>query len=234
MSLRQTEQEQIDLITSMTMNINMDDVDRPVETTNDFVDLHDMDDPNSPILGQTMKKSNNNNQNNNNNNSNDNNNQGFLTKCFKIESYQAYFDIDTKSELNRIRKALVPFGYNNKFIDDDINEKPDLYGPFWIITTLAFLMAAMGNLAKFFSNNPDTKWDGDIKKITTAATVFYSIGVIIPFIIYCILINSNKNNNNNNNNEYESYTPPTLITLLSLYGYSLAPFVPACVKYLYI
>jgi hypothetical protein len=43
---------------------------------------------------------------------------------------------------------LVPF--NPKFFD--ISEKtPDLYGPFWIYTTLVFIIAAAGSLAKYIS-----------------------------------------------------------------------------------
>jgi hypothetical protein len=41
---------------------------------------------------------------------------------------------------------LIPF--NTKFYDIS-HKNPDLYGPFWIYTTLIFIMAASGSLNKY-------------------------------------------------------------------------------------
>jgi hypothetical protein len=44
---------------------------------------------------------------------------------------------------------LIPF--NPKFYD--LSEKsPDLYGPLWIYTTLIFIIAAAGSLAKYLKD----------------------------------------------------------------------------------
>jgi hypothetical protein len=51
----------------------------------------------------------------------------------------------------RLLHSLVPF--NPVFFD--ISEKsPDLYGPFWIYTTLIFIIAASGSLAKYIKGAP--------------------------------------------------------------------------------
>mmetsp|Transcript_9875 Transcript_9875/g.15013 ORF Transcript_9875/g.15013 Transcript_9875/m.15013 type:complete len:296 (-) Transcript_9875:128-1015(-) len=137
-------------------------------------------------------------------------------KCWHVEYYQTYFDVDTKDELHRLRKALFPFR-SGAFYDPDLNEKPDLYGPFWITTTLAFLMAAMGNFAAYINTTAESvgAWSGDITRITEAATFLYTETTMVPILLYIVL---------------RSYSESKgMIELLSLYGYSLMPFVVACV-----
>ena len=34
-------------------------------------------------------------------------------------------------------------------LSDEIKENPDLYGPFWIMTTLVFVLACMGNITAY-------------------------------------------------------------------------------------
>jgi hypothetical protein len=64
-----------------------------------------------------------------------------------------YFNVTTADVTSRLLHSLVPF--NPKFYD--ISEKtPDLYGPFWIYTTLVFIIAAAGSLAKYI-NGDSTK-----------------------------------------------------------------------------
>ena len=43
--------------------------------------------------------------------------------------------------------------YFNKSFYKIVNDKPDLYGPFWIYTTLIYVMAAGGALSYYFTNN---------------------------------------------------------------------------------
>jgi hypothetical protein len=45
---------------------------------------------------------------------------------------------------------MIPF--NPKFYDIS-HKKPDLYGPFWIYTSLIFVIAASGSLTKYLENN---------------------------------------------------------------------------------
>jgi len=65
--------------------------------------------------------------------------------CFNIDFLKPYFDITTDELKERLIHSLIPF--NPKFYD--ISQKnPDLYGPFWIYTTLIFVIAASGSLTK--------------------------------------------------------------------------------------
>eukprot|EP00484_Ammonia_sp_Unknown_P001575 CAMPEP_0197021728 /NCGR_PEP_ID=MMETSP1384-20130603/2675_1 /TAXON_ID=29189 /ORGANISM="Ammonia sp." /LENGTH=231 /DNA_ID=CAMNT_0042449631 /DNA_START=90 /DNA_END=782 /DNA_ORIENTATION=+ len=137
-------------------------------------------------------------------------------KCWNIEYYQPYFDIDTSDELQRLKKALFPFA-GGEFLDKELNEKPDLYGPFWITTTLAFLMAAMGNFAAYINTTDETvgEWSGDITRISEAATFLYTGSSIVPILMYIVLRTYDENKG--------------LVELVSLYGYSLMPFIASCI-----
>jgi hypothetical protein len=33
-----------------------------------------------------------------------------------------------------------------------IKPNPDFYGPFWVLTTIIFLLSSTGNLSRYFSN----------------------------------------------------------------------------------
>jgi hypothetical protein len=60
-----------------------------------------------------------------------------------------YFNVTTADVRSRLLHSLIPF--NPKFYD--ISEQtPDLYGPFWIYTTLIFILAAAGSLAGYLQD----------------------------------------------------------------------------------
>ena len=66
-------------------------------------------------------------------------------KCCNIDFLQVYFDITTDELAERLYNSVIPL--NSKFYD--ISQKnPYLYGPFWIYTTLIFVIAASGSLTK--------------------------------------------------------------------------------------
>eukprot|EP00958_Prasinococcus_capsulatus_P025776 scaffold4454_cov411-Prasinococcus_capsulatus_cf.AAC.8 len=92
---------------------------------------------------------------------------------FSVLRYQQYFDVDTRDVVYRIREAVL-YPHRGDFLDKVrltgctcrgmtawrcclyhsdswISVSPDLYGPFWIATTLVFVTAAMGNYAVYLS-----------------------------------------------------------------------------------
>jgi hypothetical protein len=79
--------------------------------------------------------------------------------------------VTTADVRSRLLHSLVPF--NPKFYE--ISEKtPDLYGPFWIYTTLIFVIAASGSLAKYLQDIPTKNFFQQFVPIA-AAIVTYSI-----------------------------------------------------------
>jgi len=139
--------------------------------------------------------------------------------CFSIKFYQPYFDIDTESELLRLKRSLQ--FWDRPFFRTELNEKPDLYGPFWIATSLAFMMAAFGNFARFINSEKDAReaWHSDVEKISNAAWGLYLSLLFIPLLIKGIMSYSGVS----------KAQIPSVIELVSLYGYSLFAYVPACV-----
>lgn len=100
---------------------------------------------------------------------------------WSVGFFQNYFDVDTDQVLNRLYGAMVPYPKN--FLQHHINGKPDLYGPFWICTTLVFSIAITGNLANYLqagAANENYHWKYDFHAVTLSATVIYSYAWIVP------------------------------------------------------
>ena len=93
--------------------------------------------------------------------------------------------------------------------------EPDLYCPFWIVTTLIFVLAITGNLVDYLNSNAnDMVWSYDFEKISLAATVFYLSLIIFPVGVYLAL------------RKLSAGRP--LVNIISLYGYSFAIYIPIC------
>eukprot|EP01083_Nonionella_stella_P243022 847193_1 len=204
----------------LELSHDADDVSKPVENDEMGLFNYDMNYETQPMLGNNINNKNDQrnisgniavnieqkDMKNGNEKNNENNENNVSANCWNIQYYQPYFDVDTNQELQRLRKALLPF-MSGEFFDTELNEKPDLYGPFWITTTLAFLMAAMGNFSAYINTNEDriAEWNGDITRISEAATFLYTGSSIVPILLYIILKTYN--------------VKFTLIQLISYYGY---------------
>lgn len=135
---------------------------------------------------------------------------GWLQR-FTVGAYKPYFDVDTSDVLDRIKESLFPFKGS---FTEKIADNPDLYGPFWICTTLIFVAASIGTFVTYIAHMLKKKdWDYDINLVTWSAGVFYGYVTIVPLGLYLIL-------------KYFS-APSGLVQLFCLYGYSLFIFIPA-------
>ncbi|RAL39423.1 hypothetical protein DM860_002956 [Cuscuta australis] len=134
---------------------------------------------------------------------------GWLS-AFTVAAYKPYFDVDTSDVLERIKDSLIPFG---GAFTEKTSSSPDLYGPFWICTTLIFVAAAIGTFVTYLAHKIQNKeWDYDINLVTWSACVFYGYVLIVPLCLYVVL-------------KYLS-APASLVQLFCLYGYSLFVFIP--------
>ncbi|XP_058738582.1 uncharacterized protein LOC131610609 [Vicia villosa] len=137
--------------------------------------------------------------------------QGGWLRNFAVAAYKPYFDVDTSDVLERIIDSLFPF---RGTFNEKTSTNPDLYGPFWICTTLIFLAASMGTFVTYIAHKlKDQEWNYDINLVTWSAGLFYGYVTIVPLCLYVIL-------------KYFS-VPAGLVQLLCLYGYSLFIFIPA-------
>ncbi|KAJ1417109.1 Yip1 domain [Sesbania bispinosa] len=137
--------------------------------------------------------------------------QGGWIRTFTVAAYKPYFDVDTSDVLERIKDSLFPF---RGTFNEKTSTNPDLYGPFWICTTLIFVAASIGTFVTYIAHKlKDKEWDYDINLVTWSAGLFYGYVTIVPLCLYVIL-------------KYFS-APAGLVQLFCLYGYSLFVFIPA-------
>ena len=135
---------------------------------------------------------------------------------WSITYYQPLFDVDTLQVLNRIKGALLPRPKGAFF--ELIAPNPDLYGPFWIATTLIFTMAMVHGMATYLAFTPSAAkktWTYDFSKLTLAGSVVYSYVTLLPLLFWLLL------------RYYEA--SKKLVEVLCIYGYTLAVFVPVSV-----
>jgi len=129
--------------------------------------------------------------------------------------FQRYFDVNTRQVIGRVGRSLLPISH--PFFPPP--EKPDLYGPFWVCFTLVFLMAATGNVASYFafSSQKDVAAQENlaIEKLSIAATVFSFTIFIVPLLVWVVLGHVGVSK--------------SFVEIMSLYGYSLSIYIPACV-----
>ena len=77
--------------------------------------------------------------------------KSYIDKILCIFSFiRPYFKVTFNDIKTRIIKSFIPI--NNSFFDIAV-ERPDLYGPFWIYTTLIYVIAAGGALSYYFTNS---------------------------------------------------------------------------------
>jgi len=137
-----------------------------------------------------------------------------------ITYYQPLFDVDTVQVLNRVKGSLLPRPRGAFF--ELIAANPDLYGPFWVATTLIFAMAITGNLASYLAfvpkmtdNGKMGRWQYDFTQLTVAGSVIYSYVTLLPLLFWLLL------------RYYEA--SKKLADVLCIYGYTMAIFVPISV-----
>lgn len=132
-------------------------------------------------------------------------------RAFTVGAYKPYFDVDTSDVLDRIKDSVLPF---SGIFNEKNSDRPDLYGPFWICTTLIFVAAAIGTFVTYLAHKlKNQEWEYDINLVTWSAGLFYGYVLVVPICLYVIL-------------KYFS-APSGLAQLLCLYGYSLFVFIPA-------
>eukprot|EP01092_Planopodium_desertum_P002803 TRINITY_DN1446_c0_g1_i1.p1 TRINITY_DN1446_c0_g1~~TRINITY_DN1446_c0_g1_i1.p1 ORF type:complete len:350 (-),score=29.87 TRINITY_DN1446_c0_g1_i1:102-1151(-) len=133
-------------------------------------------------------------------------------KCWQAAFYQPWFNVDTADVLKRAVRSLWPF---SPTFYEFIAPGPDLWGPFWIATTMIFLMAATGNSATFLSyflHHNGGAWEYDFKKVTFGAAAIYGYLLIIPLILWGIM--------------KWRLVPIRLVSVMCCYGYSMSIYLP--------
>jgi len=68
-----------------------------------------------------------------------------------------------------------------------IRPNPDFYGPFWILTTLIFLLSSTGNLSRYFENWERDEYIFKLELVRYGVVILYSFGFGLPILLYFVM-----------------------------------------------
>ena len=125
--------------------------------------------------------------------------------CFAI--FKKYFQITSQDFILRFLNSLIPF--NNKF-QNLVKDKPDLYGPIWIYSSLIIIISATGSLTRTFQGNNNKNFFQEFVPI--AGVVIYGVGFGLPILIAFLMKIFG--------------TSLTFASVICTYGYSFSIFLP--------
>lgn len=129
-------------------------------------------------------------------------------KYWSLQFFQPYFDVTTALVVNRLMR-VVKAHKSEDFFDGLI---PDLYGPYWIITTLICVLTISGNTATYLTLGPKN-FNAHLSLLVSSASLVYSLALAVPIAAFCLFKHSDS--------------PVKFLPLLSIYCYSFLPFLPA-------
>jgi len=107
---------------------------------------------------------------------------GFWT----VEYYQPYFDVDTSTVLKRCYATLLPLSPTYPSLTSGC----DLYGPFWVSTTLILALFLSSSLAASISkylSSPNAQYDYNFGLLGLAATLVYTYSFGVPLALWLAL-----------------------------------------------
>lgn len=144
---------------------------------------------------------------------------------WSFEYYQRFFNVETHHVKQRIIGSMLPWPGKN-FIHVYLRRNPDLYGPFWICTTLVFATAISGNISNFLVHRgkPNFKYTPEFQKVTIAATLIYSYAWLVPLALWGFLLWRN--------NKIMNLVSYAFMEIVCVYGYSLSIYIPAVVLWI--
>lgn len=83
--------------------------------------------------------------------------------------YAQFFDVDTSEVLRRCQAAIFP---RANFLDV-LDGNPDLYGPFWIATTVVLILFLTGTISRWLAHRGDQYYAYDFTLLSGAAGLIY-------------------------------------------------------------
>ena len=131
-----------------------------------------------------------------------------LDKC--KESFGRYFNVELIDIKQKLKGALIPF---NKSFYQSIEINADLYGPFWIFTTIIFLIALIGNFSSYMHAEDKNKFVYDYNHVPHAIFIIYGFGFGAPILLWLIM-------------KFIFRIDIDLITNICIYGYSYTILIP--------
>ncbi|KAG0198489.1 hypothetical protein BGX28_008055 [Mortierella sp. GBA30] len=128
---------------------------------------------------------------------------------WSVEYYSKFFDVDTAQVLERCMASIIP---KDNFLDV-MGGSPDLYGPFWISTTVIFVLFVTSSIVDSINAYlTQSIYAADIRQLTFAFGTIYTYAFLVPAMIWGAT-------------KYFG-CQPDLLEMLALYGYGLTIWIP--------
>ncbi len=126
---------------------------------------------------------------------------------FSVIYYRSFFDLDTDDFIKRSIEALNVT--SKETFGDVVNQRPDLYGPIWITSTVVFILFFATTLIGMFQQSGSEKYNYDFKLLSSSAGLLFSYTLITPIVLYLLT-----------NFYFKISSAPSAVFFISLYGYS--------------
>ena len=131
--------------------------------------------------------------------------------------------------VDRIATSMIPKRASGSYLKLNIGTTPDLYGPIWIVITLIFTIGISGNIASYLqSAGHKFEWHYNFHLVSYASSAIITYVLLVPLALWAFLRYTVKNEEIDMDIE-ESPFIPSLLSLLCLYGYSLAVYIPVSI-----
>ncbi|KAG0036278.1 hypothetical protein BGZ82_004437 [Podila clonocystis] len=138
--------------------------------------------------------------------------QTLAKPIWSVEYYSRFFDVDTAQVMERCLASVIP---KENFLDI-MSGSPDLYGPFWIATTVVFVLFVTSSIVESINAYIAAKpYSYDIGQLTFAFGTIYTYAFLVPAGIWGAT-------------KYFG-CQPDLLEMLALYGYGLFVWIPIAV-----
>ncbi|CAO3695980.1 unnamed protein product [Rhizopus stolonifer] len=129
---------------------------------------------------------------------------------WSVEYYATFFDVDTTQVIERCLKSVYPVG---DFAADTLQNQPDLYGPFWVATSVVFSLfvcsSLAGSLAAYIAG---TSYVYDFTLLSFAVVDVYTYAFLCPTLVWA-------------STKYFG-CQPSLLEIINYYGYGLTIWIP--------
>ncbi|CAF9911896.1 hypothetical protein IMSHALPRED_010624 [Imshaugia aleurites] len=129
-----------------------------------------------------------------------------------LSFYAQFFDVDTSEVLRRCTSSLYP---RAPFLDI-LDGNPDLYGPFWIATTLVFILFITATISQYLSRNHDIHFEYNFALLSGAAGLIYGYTGFVPVGLWALL-------------RWFGAESATLVECWALYGYANVIWIPVAI-----
>ncbi|KAJ1733028.1 hypothetical protein LPJ61_001755 [Coemansia biformis] len=132
--------------------------------------------------------------------------------AWHVEYWAQYFNVDSRDVVQRTYMAVVP---KDSFLDV-YNANPDLWGTFWVPTSVIFAMFVTASLSQSIAEAlAGAKREYDFTMLTFAVATVYTYVLAVGSFVYGVTKYFGSN--------------PGLMECLSVYGYAMAVWIPISV-----